>query len=1050
MKKIILINSLKGLAALKNIFIRGDSGELLHKSVLLGEKNKKKLQKNKTIPLLTHSFGIKNFTSDLGAFRGTPALLFSHDSKNNKKADNLPEKFKLIESQKYRGWESLIHDTSSNPTLSEETLLQTFNLWWDKIITPYVTRNPNIKINAQLVGNYQDLGYLSLSKISFGITSEDKEDLWDAWTGYLSILDEYYKKEALKSLAIKFKIVEGEEASKMSRKLIASSKKLMNRPSLKIGGYNLPISYNYNHWGKIITNKYNTETGNRYVTMYKYDSPMIFRINSFVDTETGQLSNKVQLYNKNVLIAQWLDKFGESNYNLNSKIIKNDEIEKEEMKESSFTRSFSWPNKREYVYKNGEQIAMINSPSKVSFLKERKEHKKVSDKFITMDLETRVKNNGCMEAIACSWHDGKITQSFYLSDYENSDSLLKAALKSIMIKKYNGWKLYFHNFSYFDAVFLMKIISELSTDVKPIIRDNRIIQLIMKYDNNEKNKGTITFVDSYNLLPSSLDALAKNFKVENKSFFPFAFVNDPSVSLDYIGNVPDLKYFINTKHKKDPKKYLELENNYNKYKNSFPNKEWDLKKELIKYCEQDVRTLHQVISNSAKEIFNMFKLDETKFCTLPSLAFGVYRSKYLEKNEIPLIKGKIYNDIRESYLGGLVDVYKPSAKNVNAYDVNSLYPYAMLTCPMPVGQPIYFEGDPHNFSDDPFGFFYVSVTSPKDLNIPILPTRVKDKKGMRTICPLGSWKGWYFSEEIKNAMKYGYKFKIHKGYLFKKQIIFKEYVNTLYEKKKTSKGTPWYGISKMLLNSLYGRFGMTLDHTEYKIITEEETINFINSPQIDDIDLIDFKNGKLMISYQKNEDLDQEQEINASVPVAAAVTSWSRIIMSKYLIDYKDQICYIDTDGIKMTGELDPSLVGNEIGQMKLEGTFSEAVFLAPKVYGLLDSRFSKGTIEGWEAQTVKIKGVKMPISYWELKTLLTKSSEGIKISQDKWFRDFEAGTIRVKDEIYTLIVTDTKREIVWDSCGIFVDTKPFIIKNKELVKQDQQILYYLPNPYNN
>jgi hypothetical protein len=44
---------------------------------------------------------------------------------------------------------------------------------------------------------------------------------------------------------------------------------------------------------------------------------------------------------------------------------------------------------------------------------------------------------------------------------------------------------------------------------------------------------------------------------------------------------------------------------------------------------------------------------------------------------------------------------------------------------------------------------------------------------------------------MKNLKKYGYKFKILRGYLFERKNIFKDYIDGLYEIKKNSKkGTP--------------------------------------------------------------------------------------------------------------------------------------------------------------------------------------------------------------------------------------------------------------------
>jgi DNA polymerase elongation subunit (family B) len=84
--------------------------------------------------------------------------------------------------------------------------------------------------------------------------------------------------------------------------------------------------------------------------------------------------------------------------------------------------------------------------------------------------------------------------------------------------------------------------------------------------------------------------------------------------------------------------------------------------------------------------------------TISSLAFKLFRSNYLpeldkQKIKIPAITGKIYDDIKKSYTGGAVDVYKPYGENIKVYDVKSLYPSVMLNNPMPIGDPTYFEGN---------------------------------------------------------------------------------------------------------------------------------------------------------------------------------------------------------------------------------------------------------------------------------------------------------------------------------------------------------------------
>ena len=51
-----------------------------------------------------------------------------------------------------------------------------------------------------------------------------------------------------------------------------------------------------------------------------------------------------------------------------------------------------------------------------------------------------------------------------------------------MIKKYADYVVYLHNFSYFDSIFLIRIISSMNVITKPIIRDNRIIDFKVGFD----------------------------------------------------------------------------------------------------------------------------------------------------------------------------------------------------------------------------------------------------------------------------------------------------------------------------------------------------------------------------------------------------------------------------------------------------------------------------------------------------------------------------------------------------------------------------------------
>src|SRR6266850_686529 len=140
-----------------------------------------------------------------------------------------------------------------------------------------------------------------------------------------------------------------------------------------------------------------------------------------------------------------------------------------------------------------------------------------------------------------SIYDGKIAYSYFISDFKDSQDLILTALKSILTRKYNGYNVYMHNMAKFDIIFLLKHLVKLG-DVTPIIHNGRIISINLNFGKNLEYR--LQFKDSYLILLASLDKLTKGFIVETlKSIFPFLFVNEDN--LDYIGEVPEFKYFYN-------------------------------------------------------------------------------------------------------------------------------------------------------------------------------------------------------------------------------------------------------------------------------------------------------------------------------------------------------------------------------------------------------------------------------------------------------------------------------------------------------------------------
>ena len=215
--------------------------------------------------------------------------------------------------------------------------------------------------------------------------------------------------------------------------------------------------------------------------------------------------------------------------------------------------------------------------------------------------------------------------------------------------------------------------------------------------------------------------------------------------------------------------------------------------------------------------------------------------------------------------------------------------------------------------DEPSGFVRENL-----LNDSLILTFLED---------LGNWSGWYFSEELYNAQKYGYNFKILKGYTFDKAFIFKDYVEKLYEIKESHpKGSPMNLNAKLLLNSLYGRFGMTPYGEEHIILPSNLSNQFILDDKFEILDVIDFKNNKELISYKikSNPNVDSnfqdKQYKNVSIVVASAITAYGRIHMSQFKNNKElGQLLYTDTDCIAITGDMNDKYIGKGLGQMELE-----------------------------------------------------------------------------------------------------------------------------------
>jgi len=325
----------------------------------------------------------------------------------------------------------------------------------------------------------------------------------------------------------------------------------------------------------------------------------------------------------------------------------------------------------------------------------------------------------------------------------------------------------------------------------------------------------------------------------------------------------------------------------------------------------DCVLLYNVILKFSELVYDLFKINIHKHPTLTSIAFSLYRREHMKIENIPVTSSTLYDNIKSGYMGGAVDVYRPKIGPGYYYDVNSLYPTVMKNNPYPIGRGYYFQGSrPLNSL---FGIVYCTITAPNNLYAPILLTRV-NFMASHTIAPTGNWKGWYFTGELQNAEKYGYVIEIHEGYKWDhKGYIFTSYVDTLYKLRQTfEKSDPKNLILKLLLNSLYGRFGLS-PHME-NISFEEDQDMIDNNLLVNRVELADTE----LFSYSllKNQDLKKEgrQNISISLPISFITTAYARMFMSSIKMEYSDSLYYSDTDNFVLSKPLPEYMVGVWVG----------------------------------------------------------------------------------------------------------------------------------------
>jgi len=404
-----------------------------------------------------------------------------------------------------------------------------------------------------------------------------------------------------------------------------------------------------------------------------------------------------------------------------------------------------------------------------------------------------------------------------------------------------------------------------------------------------------------------------------------------------------------------------------------------------------------------KFLFDGFlNLGATPKITIASTSMSLFRNKYLKDNYYRA-KPEELLEMFEAYYGGRTEVFKRGyIEDYNYYDFNSLYPDVMRNeYPDPNFKRVTRKNTDY-YINTYHGCSNIDIDVPYSKH-PLLPKRHENK----LVFPTGKFSGWYSHIEIREAVNLGAKIlKVHKTYYFKKTCTpFKEYVDDLYKLRNEykSKGSAMEKITKLFMNSLYGKFGQkftNVDNVKPFNLTLEELHKLKHFDRLGDFIRI------------------KEEQIEPSVfciPIwALYTTAYARLKLHKAIVKHNPVYC--DTDSLITKDTIETS---NELGALKLEMHVEKGIIVKPKFYMTKDG----------DTEFIKIKGVAQQLSSLEFKiicqsptvlyTKFTKFKESLR--RDKFLPN------ELQEVSKNLNMEDNKR--IWQSpkfdFNILEDSEP-------------------------
>lgn len=465
-----------------------------------------------------------------------------------------------------------------------------------------------------------------------------------------------------------------------------------------------------------------------------------------------------------------------------------------------------------------------------------------------------------------------------------------------------------------------------------------------------------TFLDSYRHLGMSLGACARSFGLPaGKGYFPYDFYTLENVA--YSGEPPPRHTFTEAVQASPDfaawyddlwARYLLLDAPY------------DIEEECVRYCVQDVDILAAVLEKYRDAGVVETRVDPYTKATIAAYAMATYRTGYLPAGRVAMLQPDEDDFARRALKGGRTDARQVmrawTAEEVAAgsygryADINSLYPWVLRNCPLPVGEPSWeprssFE-EPHAYLTslpaDAVSLVECDVTCPSDLHHPVLVSTDADGRLRATLLP--KERQVFTSAELQAALSHGYTVtRIYSALRFAATTgeLFAAYIDYYYELKRRAGAAgdkAAYALAKMMMNSLWGKFAQR--PAEGEIITYKDPQRWYQDLSLAACGKITLDVKVTCESYLIATKGTATKRLldTTNAALAAFVTSHARLKLYTALSPLGQRVIYHDTDSVIYEGLPNETLIeyGDALGQWKDECAGSPIVqvcCLGPKTY---------------------------------------------------------------------------------------------------------------------